>query len=949
MSNCIEATIAGLAWRDKVNLLIVTPQAADPPLLDVNSPAAQALLADILNDVAKVTDPTLINEYLSLLDPIRNVVSNNEARTEQLVLMIQIQRAVNLKTCQLAAPEILKNPIKEDLQGRTLRSLDGREEIVNINTFEDIGDFNDVQISADASTMVAANGGIKRRFNNFDAINAFRQCSETLVSALRQETLQGIQIYLRCKTNVGCLSGNAPNWFLQQALLHDVTVTSLHINHDGTSIIAYSSYTNTVYVLRNAKCRAENFQWTVAETIALEDQAYTYAICASMHASANQSHIVVANKNLTTNQRKIYVLTNNKAACGAKNSKLDASTSTNSYNLVQTILSDQTFYYKEITISRDGQTLLVEFGTGEPVYRNEPAGSNIEAGFLGLRVYHWQKLDEEVDCDCQFVQRQEILYPGLPTDVASTYCSDPATAQPNPLGRADSAFYNCYFIPPGGGSTLVQVPTGFSTVGWTAQQIVDYINGQQSQVVFFESDGKICHTSTAELGILETICENDLDCADATFLGYQTDPVAYIGCTTGRTTKLFFAGQNDNRIMRLVDRAVLKDGERAGVEIVDPRDNPWKLSTAESGVLQVFDREEELVNTCAKPIASCKSGIVNVSDTTLRRGIFAPFVAKPSVELSGCIRFNEPFEMLYTHPVNKHVFATWCSFDKIFQIYCESENDNEWIQVPSAKYPFDWLATTAGDEALSYRGYMAFTEDSNCANRRNVCLPVVQKYQGKFTFRTIFSDVDAQGNTGAPGYLNGGTNAVVDLNVSGYVNQPDHFIASQLNQPDKPFLARFPGSATGGADPGLLFTRTGVISELPGSPMVPAQIPYPLEFNVWQQWPIGQPGYPTCRIGYFKLSEVDPFLRLGCNTTANFVLTPKYYLFDPTSDQPEPNPNSDPLWIFSRSSAPAYVTLSTICFELQCAEKSCRCTRDAFPYYFRSAIVDECVLPPLAI
>jgi len=839
MSNTNTATIAGLAWRSKVDRLIIDPQDEMPPINDPDSPGAKALLADILQDVNSTSNADLLQEYLALLEPMRNIVANNASRVPQLDLLIEIQKEVNRRTCQVNGPEIVTNPVRSDYQGRALRCIDGKEEIVALNTDFTAG-YNDIKISEDSNTMVAAGTGVKRRFVPEPLGDKFRECSESALrlTAPQPETLLGFQIYSRCQQKQGTCSADniSPEWFLRQSLLTDVTINKLEISDDGTSIVAYNVTDNIVYIVRNQSCSSNS--WTVAQTIRLEDNDAQYAVCGAMHASANHGRIVVANKNLTTDERKIYVLSNG-ASCTDDNTPLDGSISRNQYSVVQTILSDQRFYYKEVTVSRDGQTLLVEFGNGNPVQLGEPSGSNIEDGFEGLRIYHWQAASND-DCKCEFVLRQEIDYVDLPTNYTGN----------DPQGNAQ-----------------------------------------------------------------------------------------YASCTKGRTARIFFAGQNDNRIIRIVDRAF----DRVGDQIRNPLRSPWRLYVAEAAVLQVFDREELSVDICAKPVESCRDGIVNLTATNLKRGVFAPFVAKPSVVLSGCSRENEPQNMLYTHRVNKHIFATWCSIEKVFVVYCESETDNEWIRVPSSKFPFDWLTSTAGNEGVSYRGYMSFTDDINCSRRSNVCLPIVQRYQGRFVFRTISTDLP---NPGIPGYFNGDTNPVITLNnVNGseYVSPTSHFIASQTNRPDQPFLAGFPRpTMPPAADPAAEFTRAGVVSELPGSPAIPSPIPFPMQFKVWQRWPVDQPGFPTCRTGYFPLSDVNPFLRLGCNTIAEFVLTPRYYMFDPTSAEPEPNPNSDPNWIISRSTAPAYITISSICFDVVCPGKDCRCDSSAYPYYYRTQLVQDC-------
>lgn len=282
---------------------------------------------------------------------------------------------------------------------------------------------------------------------------------------------------------------------------------------------------------------------------------------------------------------------------------------------------------------------------------------------------------------------------------------------------------------------------------------------------------------------------------------------------------------------------------------------------------------------------------------------------------------------------------TWCDFQKELQLYCETEQ-GDWVMVPPTKYPYGWLSTTAGDETLAYRGYMSLNQDPDCEELRSICVPAVAQYAGRFIFRTMNTDGPLFRNDG---FFNGNDNAPVDLGNGAYYDPNESFVISQINQPDRPFLAQFPcPKAPDAADPGLSFTRTGNVEELPGMPAIPDPIPFPLQFNVWQRWPQGQDNFPPCRTGYFKLSKVDPFVNVGCNVTAEFVLTPKFYMFDPTSEEDEPNPNVDPRWIFSRAIAPVYIGLSTLCFELQCAGKDCKCDGDQFPFYYKTVPAEMC-------
>jgi len=935
MSNCNDPTAAGLEWRDKVRTLVIFPQDEVPPITDPDSAGAQELLADILQDVADATDPFLLQEYLALLDPLHGSLANNSFRKPQFEQLIIIQKALNAATTQLGGPQVLQNPLRSDYQGRALRCIDGVEQPVALNA-DFLADYNDVQISGDANTMVAAGSGVKRRYQPDGETDQYRECSESSsrLTDAREETLLGIQIYSRCKPKRGTCtqSDESPEWFLRQSMLTNVTINKLHVTIDGSGIVAYNVSANTVYILRNYGCASGD--WVLTQTVQLEESNLdtTYAVCGAMHASANQSRIVVANKNLTTDERKIYVLTND-FSCVSGNGILSPSIDSAPHKLVQTIVSDQQFYYKEVTVSRDGQTLLVEYGTGEPVIAGEPAGSNIEDGFEGLRVYHWQSVSEE-DCSCQYVLRQDIPYVDLPTGYrGNRYCVEDLSA----FGCAASVQYTILFLNAG----PLNVVTGVDTTGFTVQDISNAINAVSAGLTEVYN-GQLCIVAANGDSIPSSIVEECNPAEDGHFASFEVVGQAYSDCTKGRTARIFFAGQDDNRIMRLVDRASHNEVSK---EILDPRDTPWKLYTAESAVLQVFDREPLLTDICGKEVESCRDGIIDAWSTTLRRGDFAEFVAQPSVELSGCIAFAEPHNMLYTHRTNKHIFATWCSFFKDISVYCESEVDNEWIRVPASKHSYDWLATTAANESMSYRGYMAFTQDETCSTRTNICFPVVQRFSGRFVFRTI-STTGAV--SGPPGYFNGSDNAFIDLNNvngSSYVLPGEHFIAAQVGVVDRPFLAAFPRSTPPTeADPAAEFTRSGVVSELPGSPAIPSPMPFPLLFRVWQRWPVDQPGFPVCRTGYFPLSEVDPFLRLGCNTVAEFVLTPRHYMFDASSTEPEPNPNSDPNWIISRSSAPAYITLSSICFDIVCPGKDCRCNRESYPFYYRSQLVELCAI-----
>lgn len=866
MSNTNLSTPAGTVWRFKVFTLFQ----GVPPYNDVNSTQAQTLFAEILALVAAATFP-LVQEYEGVLAPIRDLVADSEQMVNHVPLMLQLQNALNDRQTAICAPQLLVNPERLNLQGYGLRDCPSTattscsaattstsQTIVNLVTTAQNGYFNDAQISTDSTVMVTAGSGRARRFNpNQNKHDPFRMCTELKANmeGPADETLFGINIYVRatCHKTGTCteqqLSG-LPEWRLAQSALLDATIQNVHLSDDGLEIVAYSLNNNTVYVLRNESCSNLRL-WQTVETIPLEPDTGVfpdYGICGAMHASENHSHIVVTNKNLTTGVRKVYVLTNS-TACEQVNGLLNTSVQRTKHTLVQTI-SDPLISYNRILVSRDGQTLVLEFGTSSPgvSFVNEvgllpeAGGTVVENGAQGLYIYHWQPISVG-NCTCQYVLRQTINYEPLPTNYDPTQ--------------------------------------------------------------------------------------------------------KYMSCTIGRTIQLFFAGGNDNRLIRLVDRDRFVNNDTTGVRVThnvsplpDVIPTGWSQRVAESPVLQVFDREEQVVDICGKPVADCRQGIINQEGSNVKRGEFAEFVAAPSVYLQGCESFkNEPYNMLYTHRVNKHIFVTWCSRAKAIHMYVESEVDNEWILVPSSVYPFDFLATTADDSALGFRGYLAFTEDPNCELRSNVCFPLSQTFHGQFVFRTIYT-----GNGGTPGFYNGNTNAVVDLSNNFYITPEDHFVATQ-NCTNLPFLSKFPTPKTTAPNPNLKFTRaTGPIAELPGV-SVPAQIPFPLEFNVWQRWPKTDPRFPKCRTGYFKITPQSPFLRIGCDTTVEFVLTPRFYGFDPMSGQPEPDPNTEPRWIFSRSIAPVYMTLSTVCVSLVCAEKNCRAKRASFPYYYRSNLVSTEVAP----
>ena len=839
MSNTNSATAAGLSFLGLVSALFSNVA----PFNNPENALYQSTLTTIFDLINSAASP-LIQEYLGILVPLADVMRNNEIQVINVPYLNQILTAINSRSNAVCAPQLLKNPAREDLQGTALRCIDGKEEIVNLNT-SNLSDFNDVQISADSSVMVAAGSGTRKRFfPNQNNMDPFRKCSENPanLTSLKQETYGGIEIYKRalCSTQGTCTTAansGLPDWRLTQSALQDATITSVHVSDDGSSIVAYDLYSNTLYILRNNSCGSNFGRWETVQTLRLEPTLTTtqnYAICGKMHACANQSIIVINTKNITTNTRKLYIVTNS-FACEQVNGLLNTSVSKSVYSVAQ-VISDASLLYNSVTISRDGQTLLVEYGTASPAANftatsPEAAGTVVENGTQGVQVFHWQPVSAE-DCTCQFVSRQTIVYETVPTN-------------------------------------------------------------------------------------------------------YDNVQAKYLSQTVGRTIQIFFSGANDNRIMRLVDRCFLINQNVSAprnTRIVVPSDGGigWRQNVAESPVLQVFDRSDLSVSICGKPVANCTEGIVNREGTDIKRGTFEAFVAKPSVYLKGCDFRNEPYDMLYTHRTNKHIFVTWCSFFKAIHTYVESDQDGVWVQVPSSKYPFDFLATTAADQAVGFRGYLAFTENANCGQRRNVCFPLVQSFAGQFIFRTIST------NPGTAGYYNGSNNPVVDLGNNNYYTPSDSFIVSQIDQPDNPFLGGFPVTKTTLPNPGLQFTRSGNIVELPGSPAIPATIPFPLQFNVWQRWPKDDPRFPQCRVGYFKITAQNPFLRIGCNTTAEFVLTPKYYLFDPNSTEPEPDPNVDPLWIFSRSIAPAYITLSTICVNFECAEQSCRAPLLSYPYYYRS-------------
>lgn len=844
MSNTNSATAAGIAFQGLVSALFSNVA----PFNDPQNALFQSTLTSILGQIDAAGSP-LIQEYLSIISNKADDMRNNENQVINIPYLIQIIDEINTRSNAVCAAQLIKNPARDNLQGKAFRCIDGTQQIVNLNTSAR-SDYNDIQISADSTVMVAAGSGTRKRFDPLvNGPDPFRKCTETPanLTPATEETYGGINIYVRslCTTQGTCtstLDSGLPDWRLAQSALQDATITSVHVSDDGVNIVAYDLYANILYILRNKACAGTLRGWDVVQTIPLEPTFTTtqnYAICGKMHACANQSIIVINTKNLTTNTRKIYVVTNS-LACDQVNGLLNTAVSKNTYSVAQ-VISDETLLYNSITISRDGQTLLVEYGTASPGANftaafPEAAGTIVENGTVGLKVFHWQPVSEE-DCTCQFMLRQTIDY--------------------------------------------VSVPTNWNTI------------------------------------------QNK-----------------YLSSTVGRTIQIFFAGANDNRIMRLVDRCFLVNQNVNSARIAKqraPGDGGlgWRQNIAESPVLQCFDRSDLLVSICNKPVTDCTQGIVNIEGTNVKRGVFEEFVAQTSVYLKGCDFENEPYDMLYTHRSNKHIFVTWCSFIKAIHVYVESDQDNVWVEVPSSKYPFDFLATTAADKAIGFRGYLAFTESANCGLRKNVCFPLVQTYAGQFIFRTIST------NPGSAGYYNGSTNAVVDLGNNNYYTPSDSFIVSQIDQPDNPFLGGFPVSKTTAPNPHFKFTRSGNITELPGSPAIPAEIPFPLQFNVWQRWPTGDSRFPQCRVGYFKLSAQNPFLRTGCNTTAEFVLTPKYYLFDPNSTEPEPDPNVDPLWIFARSIAPAYITLSTVCVNFECAQQSCRAPLASYPFFYRSGFTAD--------
>ena len=832
MSFSPQAFIAALE-----NLLITAPG----NLADVSSPEFRAQF-NALVEIIYAGDAAFTAEILARMNNARFLLALNEGRRDQQRAFTELQRAVNLRTCQVGLPQVICGPERAELQGKALRCIDGTEQEVNLNTFND-SDYNDVQISADGSTMVAAGAGTSSRseypFQDVNNLNYIRQCFETFITTREMRTYGGVQIYSRAICNKGrtCTAGAVPvpEWRLVQSALQDATITDVHVNSDGSEILAYDSYDNILYVLR-ARCvnRSTEPVWDLVQTIKLEEaEDQTYAICADMHASENHSHVAISNKNLTTNTVKVYVLTR-ASACEQVNGRLNqTSIDHNKLRVVQEIL-DQDVKYQQVTVSRDGQTLLLEYGDNEPTIAGENSGANIEFGYTGLRVYHWQREDDD-SCVCQYVLRQTIVYP-------------------------------------------------------TVQN--DYIA--------------------------------------------NTNPPEYNGCTRGRTVHLHFAGANDNRIIRLVDRRADLTADN-----FDFNAPPWEQNIAESGLFLVFDREEIVVDICGKEVDSCKQGIINkVAGTTLRRGEFAEFALTANQQLKGCVSRFDRHDMLYTHRINKGVFMTWCpGGNGELQLYVET-TEGDWIMVPPAKFPYETVETSGSDEVIAFRGYMALPENASCDDLTTVYVPTARRYAGRFIFRTMRSD----GDLGMPGFFNGTDNAAVELGNNNYYTPDSSFIVSQVDRPDRPFLANFPcPRQPGDPNPMFSFTRSGNVNELPGNPAIPDPIPFPLEFNLWQRWPVDQPGFPECRTGYFKLSKVDPFLSIGCNITAEFVLTPKYYMFDPTSEEDEPNPNVDPRWIFARSSASAYIGLFTLVFQLKCFGKDCLVQGEKFPFFYHTLPAEECV------
>jgi hypothetical protein len=254
---------------------------------------------------------------------------------------------------------------------------------------------------------------------------------------------------------------------------------------------------------------------------------------------------------------------------------------------------------------------------------------------------------------------------------------------------------------------------------------------------------------------------------------------------------------------------------------------------------------------------------------------------------------------------------------------------------PPSQFPFDYHTTSSANVANGYRGYMALPENPTCGLRKVVCIPFCETYAGQFTFQTISTLV------GPSGFYNGDTagGTLPAVQVLPYING-EQFVVSPLGQPDQPYLANFPTTATG-SNPHLQFTRpAGPVPEMPGV-SVPPEIPFPLYFNVWQQWPTEDPAFPSCKVGYFRLSGVNSQLRIGCNLTATLVLTPAGFNFQ-SGVGPVPDPNIDPRWIFANAIAPVYIVLQTACFTLPCAEKDCRAKAAAFPFcYFSGFVADE--------
>ena len=859
---------------------------------DLDDPVIQQQLEDIFQSLEN-GNASFVQKALPALEIVsgRTYQLNAGAFRVRLSLLADLQRAVKRRACVLGLPELIRNTNQTRIQGRVLRTTTTGEEVSLPIQLSLETDYNDVQISADGRVMVTAGAGTRKREDYMDGTPNRRQmCEEvgiiggaTNKANAVQETYDGINIYVRqCNRNASCAGEtDGFQWKLVQSLLIGATITRLHVNSDGSGIVAYAGFDNNLFIVRRAQgcgnsSQFNKWQFTQGIDLLLGDDQDVYALCQGMHASEDQSIIAVTNKNLTTGTIVGYVLTNG-VGCSQTNSQYRKftpnPTTAPEYQIVQRF-TRQDIKYQRVTVSRDGSTLLLEFGPEPDQTKQYYDPQDPRINFIGMRVYHWEPNAAGV---CQFKLRQTILYDGMPSE-------------------------------------------------------------------------------------------------------YNEQRLEYDDCITGHTQELFFAGANDNRIIRIAIRGRM-ERDRLLFYVYPSLDGTGYFSAqnrerlqqgniriqGDSEILQVFDRPAEKLDICGNAVNSCQEGIVSTGPVTVRRGEFVEFVPKPYVELRGFDIIPAIPTSLYTHQINPHVFMLVDMNARQLHVYMETEDDNVWVKVPSSKFePFEWQSHSGGGRLKGFRGYMALMDEPGCSDRNTVCVPYNDAFVGRFVFRTIENGAGRYDGPGVQSEIGNGK----------YLNQNDHFVASQFGT-DRPFLMPFPTTRTTGQDPkdfpspgnpnGFTpaeiaegkgrFTRSPpsnpqpAPTPLPGCQGVPDWpcIPFPLEFEVWQRYPEDDPRFPQCGEGFFRLSAVDPFVLIGCRDVVEFVLTPRYVDFNPANaDKGLPNPNTNPEYIFSRATAPVYNTISVVCFDLLCNGPLCRADCEKLPEYYKTNTLGslECMQRP---